>query len=277
MNRLKGKVAFVTGAARGQGRSHAIRMAEEGADILAIDVCGTVGPVGYPPATSEDLATTVAAVEALDRRIIADEVDIRDVDGLRKFVDAGTAELGKLDIVAANAGIGSLAHPAIEISDELWHDMLDINLSGAWNTARAAAPHMIAGGNGGAIVFTSSTASLQGYASVAHYVAAKHGVVGLMRSLAVEFGPHSIRVNCVAPTQCATDMILNDEVYKMFCPDIEEPTVEDFRERSGSVHLLPIPWVEPVDISNAVVFLASDEARYITAVSLPVDAGNTQH
>ena len=277
MGRVQGKVAFITGAARGQGRSHAVRLAEEGADIVAIDICAAVPGMGYAPATPEDLAETVRQVEALDRRIMAAEVDVRDAEGVRGFVDGAVAELGRLDIVAANAGIGSVAHDAVQMDPSIWQDMIDINLTGVWNTVRVAAPHMIAGGRGGAIVITSSAASLRGYANIVHYSAAKHGLVGMMRTLAIELGPHNIRVTNIAPTQVSTDIIHNDLTYKLFVPEKEAPTREEFAEVSQTMHLLPTPWVESVDISNALLFLASDEARFITAITLPVDAGVTQH
>lgn len=276
MGRVEGKVAFITGAARGQGRSHAVRLAQEGADIIAVDLCGPIGNLSYPPSTPDDLAETVSEVEAIDRRIVAAQADVRDFDALRSILDQGVAELGRLDIVSANAGIGSNPYAAQDIEPAVWQDMIDITLTGAWNTCRAAIPHLIAGG-GGAIVITSSAASLKGYANIAHYTAAKHGLVGLMRTLASELGPHGIRVTNIAPTQVATDMILNDATYKLFCPDKESPTREDFAEVSQAMHMLPTPWAEPIDISNALVFLASDEARFITATTLAVDAGVTQH
>jgi SDR family mycofactocin-dependent oxidoreductase len=277
MGRVDGKVAFVTGAARGQGASHAVRLAQEGADIIAVDICREIPHLAYPPATEEDLARTASEVEALDRRIVTARADVRDIDQLRAAVDEGVAQLGRLDIVAANAGIGSLPYDAVEMDPEIWQEMLDINLTGAWNTAKVAIPHMLAGGRGGAIVITSSAASLKGYANIAHYTAAKHGLVGLMRALAAEYGPQGIRVTNIAPTQVATNMILNDATYRLFCPDKENPTREDFMEASQAMHMLPTPWAEPLDISNALLFLASDEARYITAITLPVDAGVTQH
>jgi len=277
VGRVEGKVAFITGAARGQGRSHAVRLAQEGADIIAVDLCAPIRGLSYPPSTPDDLAETVSRVEALDRRIVAQQADVRDADALRRVVDDGVAQLGRLDIVAANAGIGSNPFPATDIVPEIWHDMIDITLTGAWNTCRVAVPHMIAGGRGGAIVITSSAASLKGYANIAHYTAAKHALVGLMRTLAAELGPENIRVTNIAPTQVATDMILNDETYKLFCPDKEAPTREDFAEVSQAMHMLPTPWAEPIDISNALLFLASDEARCITATTLAVDAGVTQH
>ncbi|KAD3632990.1 mycofactocin-coupled SDR family oxidoreductase [Arthrobacter yangruifuii] len=274
MGRVEGKVAFITGAARGQGRSHALRLAQEGADIIAVDLCGQVNSVRYPLATPEDLAQTVKDVEALDRRIVAVEADVRDFGALKAAVEDGVAQLGRLDIVSANAGIAGFGS-AEELTDEEWGDMLDINLTGVWHTAKAAIPHLRAGGNGGSIILTSSTAGLMGMENLAHYIAAKHGVVGLMRALALELAPDMIRVNSVHPTSVDTDMIHNSATYKLFAPDIENPTREQIGERFQALNALPIKWVDAVDISNAVLFLASDEARYITGVTLPVDAGST--
>jgi (+)-trans-carveol dehydrogenase len=270
--RVEGKVAFITGAARGQGRSHAVRLAQEGADIIAVDLCDQVDSVPYQMATPEDLADTVKQVEALDRRIVATKADVRDYDALKKALDDGVAQLGRLDIVSANAGIASFGR-AEELSEQTWQDMIDINLTGVWHAAKAAIPHLIAGGRGGSIVLTSSAAGLKAYANTAHYVSAKHGVVGLMRTLALELAPHMIRVNSLHPTQVDTDMVMNEFTFKLFSPDTQNPTIEDFGPASQAMNALPIPWVEPVDISNALLFLASDEARYITGVTLPVDAG----
>jgi SDR family mycofactocin-dependent oxidoreductase len=270
--RVEGKVAFITGAARGQGRSHAVRLAQEGADIIAVDHCADIKTVDYPMATPEDLAETVRQVEALDRRIVAAQADVRDIDSLRAAVDAGVTELGQLDIVCANAGILSNGQ-SHELSEETWGQMIDINLSGVWRTCKVAIPHLVAGGRGGSIVLTSSVAGLRSYNGVSHYVSAKHGVVGLMKTLAQELAQHSIRVNTVNPTQVDTDMIQNESMYHLFCPDIENPTREDFGAASAATILLPVDWVESIDVSNAVLFLASDEARYITGVALPIDAG----
>jgi SDR family mycofactocin-dependent oxidoreductase len=272
MGRVEGKVALITGAARGQGRSHAIRLAQEGADIIAVDICAQVASVPYPMSTPADLAETVRQVEALDRRIIATQADVRDFGALKAAVDDGVAQLGRLDIVSANAGIASFG-AADEISEEAWRDMIDINLTGVWHAAKAAIPHIKAGGRGGSIILTSSTAGLMAYQGAGHYVSAKHGVVGLMRTLALELAPFSIRVNSVHPTQVETDMVKNEMTYKLFRPDIEHPTQSDFEPVSQAMNALPIVWVQPVDISNAVLFLASDEARYVTGVTLPVDAG----
>jgi SDR family mycofactocin-dependent oxidoreductase len=271
--RVAGKVAFITGAARGQGRSHAIRLAQEGADIIAVDICADVETVPYPGGTAEDLALTVKAVEALDRRIVASTADVRDYAALKEALDEGVAQLGRLDIVSANAGIFSSA-PAADLTEEAWGQMIDINLSGVWRACKAAIPHLIAG-KGGSIIITSSAAGLQAAPNVAHYVSAKHGLVGLMRSLALELGPHSIRVNSLHPTNVDTDMIQNEAMYRLWFPESEHPTREEFGVLSQTMQALPIPWVDSVDVSNALLFLASDEARYITGSTLTVDAGLT--
>ena len=273
--RVEGKVAFITGAARSQGRSHALRLAQEGADIIAVDLCGPVDSISmYAPAAEADLAETVRQVEALDRRIVATRADVRDSAALKAAVDDGVAQLGRLDIVLANAGVFEIA-PALEISDAAWREMIDINLTGVWNTCKVALPHLIAGGRGGAMVLTSSTAGLKGTPNTIHYTAAKHGVVGIMRTLANEFAHASIRVNTVHPTGVDTVMIQNEKTWGLFAPDDPAPSREKAAPIFQSTNALPVPWVEPVDISNAILFLVSDEARYITGVTLPVDAGYT--
>jgi (+)-trans-carveol dehydrogenase len=271
--RVEGKVAFVTGAARGQGRSHAVRLAEEGADIIAIDLVDQIGTVPYDMARPADLDETVRRVEALDRRIIATQADVRDFAAVKGALDAGVAELGKLDIVSANAGIFSFG-PLEELTDEQFDDMLDVNLKGVWHTTKAAIPHLRAN-KGGSMILTSSNAGLEAIPNIGHYVAAKHGVVGLMKTLALELASDFIRVNTLNPTTVKTDMITNQATYDLFAPDLppEERTLENIQPRFVSMNALPIPWVEPIDISNALLFLASDEARYITGVALSVDAG----
>jgi (+)-trans-carveol dehydrogenase len=273
MGRVEGKVAFITGVARGQGRSHAIRLAQEGADIIGIDFMEEIPGAPYGRATEEELAETVKAVEALDRRIIATKADVRDFDGLKKAVDDGVAQLGRLDIVSANAGISTQMVPTEDLDEAIWQNMIDTNLTGVWHTAKAAIPHLKAGKRGGSIILTSSEAGIRGYGNIAHYVSAKHGVVGLMRTLALELAPDSIRVNSIHPTQVDTDMIQNSATYDLFTGK-KGSTKDEFAAASRGVIALPIPWVEAVDISNAVLFLASDEARYITGVPLPVDGGN---
>lgn len=272
--RVEGKVAFITGAARGQGRSHAIRLAEEGADIIAIDALEPVSDMPYDFPTEEDLAETARQVEALDRRIVTQKADIRDYDAVKRAVDDGVAQFGRLDIVSSNAGIGTNPYKTWEVPEDIWREMIDVNLTGQWHTVKAAIPHMIDAGNGGSIVLTSSMAAIITYANASHYTAAKHGMVGLMQVLAVELGEYSIRVNSLHPTQVETPMIMNEASMKLFRPDLENPTVDDFAAASQTMHTLPIPWVQPIDISNALLWLASDEARYVTGVALPVSAGS---
>jgi (+)-trans-carveol dehydrogenase len=274
MGRLDGRVAFITGIARGQGRSHAVRLAEEGADIVGLDLLGQIETVTYPMAEPEDLDQTIREVTAAGRSIVAQQGDVRDPDSIEKVLAAGVERFGRLDIVCANAGISSYG-TTLELSADAWNNVVDINLTGVFNTVKAAAPYLIAGGRGGAVVITSSAAGLRGLRNLPHYSAAKHGLVGLMKTLAIELAPHSIRVNTVHPGAVLTPMIANPVTRRLFNPQLENPTDEDFARRSAANNLLPIPWTEPVDISNAVLFLASDEARYITGAALPVDAGFT--
>jgi SDR family mycofactocin-dependent oxidoreductase len=269
---LEGKVAFITGAARGQGRSHALRLAAEGADIIAVDVCEPVKTVAYDTATAADLAETVRQVEALDRRIIATPADIRDLSALTSAVDAGVAELGRLDIVLANAGIFSSGR-LLEMDEDTWSTMIEINLSGAWRTIRAAAPHIVAGGRGGAIVITSSLAAITANENMAHYSAAKAGLIGLMKVAAKELASERIRVNSVHPTTVATDMILNDPFYQLFRPDLESPTREDFEEAGRTLNALPVAAVESSDVTEAILYLVGDSGRYVTGTTMVVDAG----
>jgi (+)-trans-carveol dehydrogenase len=272
MGRMSGRVVLVTGAARGQGRHHALRFAQEGADVIAVDLCRQIDTVPYPLATSEQLRETADAVESLGRHVVAAEADVRDPEQLARVIDDAVDRLGGLDVVIANAGIHSSA-PTHELTEQAWQDLIDVNLTGVWRTAKVSIPHLVRGGTGGSLVLVSSVAGLKGYANIAHYVTAKHGVIGLMRTMAQELAPHGIRVNCVNPTQVDTDMIMNPMIYKLFRPDLEAPTRADFEPASAATHLLPVPWIDPADVSNAALFLASDEARYITGVALPIDAG----
>ncbi|MCE3550871.1 mycofactocin-coupled SDR family oxidoreductase [Pseudonocardia sp. RS11V-5] len=272
MGRVEGKVAFITGAARGQGRSHAVRLAEEGADIIAIDTTKQVDSVPYPLATAEDLAETVRLVEALDRRIVAREADVRDAASLAAAVEAGVGEFGRLDIVCANAGISSPAS-TLEMSEQTWQDMLDINLTGVWKSLKVSVPHIISGGRGGAVVITSSLAAIWANENTAHYSAAKAGLVMMAKVMAKEWAEHSIRVNTVHPTTVATDMILNDATYKLFRPDLENPTRTDFEEAARTLNRLPVAALEPRDISETVLHLVADSGRYITGTTQVVDAG----
>src|SRR5262245_1014319 len=198
--RVEGKVAFITGAARGQGRSHAVRLAQEGADIIAIDICKPIESAQVPLATPEDLAEPAELGKRLNRRIVTAEVDVRDYDALKAAVDSGVEQLGRLDIIVANAGIGNGGATLDKTSERDWTDMIDVNLAGVWKTVKAGVPHLLAGGRGGSIILTSSVGGLKAYPHTGHYVAAKHGVVGLMRTFAVELGQHMIRVKSVPLT-----------------------------------------------------------------------------
>jgi SDR family mycofactocin-dependent oxidoreductase len=264
--RVAGKVAFITGAGRGQGRSHAIRLAEEGADIIAVDICRDYETVGYPMASAADLAETVQAVEALDRRIVATQADVRDLAALRTAVDEGVAQLGHLDIVSANAGICTV-QAWDEVTPAVWQDTLDTNLTGVWNTMVVCAPHLIAAG-GGSIICTSSTAGIKGLPYFAPYVAAKHGVVGIAKTMANELAAHKIRVNTVHPTGVDTPMATGLGGLELLLG--RDPNL-------GPIYMnsLPVENVDARDVSNAVLFLASDEARYVTGLEFTVDAGNT--
>ena len=273
--RVEGKVAFITGAARGQGRAHAVRLAQEGADIIAVDICKKVDTVDLIAAsTPEDLAETADLVKGHNRRIYTAEVDVRDYDALKAALDAGVEQMGRLDIIVANAGIGNGGQTLDKTSETDWTAMIDVNLGGVWKTVKAGVPHIQAGGRGGSIILTSSVGGLKAYPHTGHYVAAKHGVVGLMRTFAVELGAQNIRVNSVHPTNVNTPLFMNDGTMKLFRPDLENPGPEDMKVVGQLMHTLPIGWVEPEDIANAVLFLASDEARYITGVTLPVDGGS---
>lgn len=278
MARFDGRIALITGAARGQGRSHALRLASEGADVIALDICHDIGSVAYDLATPDDLAETARLVAEQGRRVVTAEVDVRDADALQKAVAEGALELGGIDVVLANAGIGIMK--ADDDPRRTFRDQIDVNLVGVWNTVQAAAPVMIEQKRGGAIVLTSSAFGLTGRGGDGTggsdgYVASKHGVVGLMRTFATWLAPHGIRVNCVNPTGVATRMILNPAVEALFgggSGDDGEPAPEP-KSVDDVANLFDVPMVQPEDVTVAVAFLASDEARYVTGVALPVDAG----
>ncbi|NKZ11600.1 mycofactocin-coupled SDR family oxidoreductase [Mycolicibacterium septicum DSM 44393] len=273
MGNLDGKVAFITGVARGQGRSHAVTLAAEGAAIIGVDICEDIPSNGYPMASRDELDETVALVEAAGGKMVAAVADVRDFHALKAALDAGVEQFGRLDIVLANAGIATMAFRELTIEEdlEMWTDVLDVNLVGSFHTAKAAIPHLIEGGRGGSIVFTSSTAGLRGFGGLQGgglgYAASKHGIVGLMRTLSNALAPHSIRVNTVHPTAVNTMMAIN-------------PAMTAFLENypDGGVHLqnpMPVSMLEPQDISATISYLVSDAGRYVTGVTLPVDAGFT--
>jgi SDR family mycofactocin-dependent oxidoreductase len=265
MAKLDGKVAFITGAARGQGRSHAVRLAQEGTDIIAVDLCGDIDSVPYPLATAEDLKETVRQVEALGRRIVSSIADVRDLSGLASAFADGVSRLGGIDIVLANAGVCPMT---TEPTGREWQAVIDVNLTGAYHTVQVVAPTLIEQGRGGSIVLTSSTMGLSatggGSPGELGYAASKHGVVGLMRAYANYLAPYGVRVNSVHPTGVNTPMVMNDAV---------QDYIKSLGTSQGGGNALPVPFVEPVDISNAIAWLVSDEARYVTGVTLPVDAG----
>jgi SDR family mycofactocin-dependent oxidoreductase len=265
MGRVEGKVALITGAARGQGRSHAVRLAEEGADIIAVDLCQQIDTVPYQLAGPDDLAETTRIVEKLGRRIISRQADVRDLAGLEAVVAEGISELGRLDSYGR----------AWELSEEAWNQVMDVNLTSVWKTVRSVVPHLITQQQGGSLILTSSVGGLTGLPNLAHYSAAKHGVVGLMRNLAVELAPYGIRANTIHPTGVDTTMIHNPASYELFF-GMAETTREQAAPGMMHMHALPIPWVDPIDISNAVLYLASDESRYVTGTTHVIDAGSVQ-
>src|SRR5262245_36749223 len=272
MGRVEGKVAFITGAARGQGRSHAIALAREGANIIATDLCAPVASAPYDMGSREDLDETVRLGEEAGGKIVARVADVRDLEAMISAVDEGVEVFGRLDIILGNAGV--CTYGELSTMDEAkWQEMIDIDLTGVWKTVRAGVEHMIEAGNGGSIVLTSSTAGLRNLNQIGHYVAAKHGVTGLAKALANELAPHNIRVNSLHPSNCRTPMMTNSGVRKMFRPDLEEPTLEDALESYGTIHLLNTPWVEPEDVSAAILYLVSDDGRFVTGTQFAVDAG----
>ncbi|GAB2658714.1 mycofactocin-coupled SDR family oxidoreductase [Nocardia goodfellowii] len=276
MGRVEGKVAFITGAARGQGRSHAVRLAEEGADIIAVDICRNIDSIGYSLSTPEDLDETVRLVEKAGRRIIAEPADVRDAAALRAVLERGVGELGRLDIVVAQAGIAGMKG---QPQWQAWSDVIDTNLVGVINAVQAAIPHL---GDGSSIVATGSIAALMDVSKVDQpgkdpggvaYMVAKRLLSQYIHELATHIAPKRIRANVVHPTNCNTDMLQSEPMYRSFRPDLENPTRADAEPAFFVQQAMPVPYVEPGDITDAVLFLASDESRFITGTQLRVDAG----
>jgi SDR family mycofactocin-dependent oxidoreductase len=277
MGLLEGKVALVSGAARGQGRAIAVRFAEEGADVVALDMCADVPTAPYVGSRPADLARTISMVESTGQRCLAEIVDVRDTQAVRQVVDHALGQISRVDTVVANAGFVSY-HAAEAMPEEAWRTMIDVNLTGTWNVVRAALPHMVSSGRGGSVIMNSSSAAHIGFQNLGHYAAAKGGIVGYMQSLAVELGPHNIRVNTLHPSTVKTAMTLNQATYDLFMPgagltagsiDDETAIAEAFKQ----MHALPVPWVEPLDVANAALFLSSDMVRYVSGTQLRVDAG----
>jgi SDR family mycofactocin-dependent oxidoreductase len=275
MSWLEGKVAFITGIGKGQGRSHAVRLAREGADIIGIDALKTYPWMNYRLAEQSDVDETIRLVEAEGRRVFFQQADVTDLTSLERALEAGVTAFGRLDVVAANAGAFPKGDLTWEADAPAWRECVEVNLFGVFHTVHAAVPHMLQAGHGGSIIITSSGAAIVSGSYLSDYSAAKAALLSLTRTLAVELAPHWIRVNAICPGAVNTDMIANEAIYRMFRPDLEAPTREDTIEVWKSKHLLPVPWLEPSDVSNAVAWLASDEARMVTGVTLPVDAGNT--
>ncbi|OLT12434.1 3-ketoacyl-ACP reductase [Pseudonocardia sp. CNS-139] len=272
MGKFDGRVALVTGAARGQGRSHAVQLAREGADLVLVDAPGPVGSVPYPLGTEDELAETAALVEKEDRRAVVVAADVRHADRMRAAADTAIGEFGRLDIAVVNAGIVTY-HQLADMPDQAWQDMIDVNLTGAANTVRAVLPHMIER-RYGRIVVTSSQAGRRGVPNLAHYCAAKWGLIGLVKTVALETAPHlGITCNAITPGGVDTPMMRHDEVYRTFVPELDAPTVADMEERLRQMNPQPITWIEPTDITHAVLFLAAEESRYITGSVIDVAAG----
>ena len=271
--RVRGQVAVVTGAARGQGRAHSLRLAEAGADLVLLDAAHTIETVDYVMPTVGDLEAVAEEVRDLGRRAVVVQADVRDSETVSTGIRDAAEELGRLDILVANAGVLGAAKPSWELSLEEWSTVVDINLTGVWTCIRAGLPPMMAAGNGGSVILVSSIAGLRGVPNVANYAAAKHGLVGLAGSVANEVAEHGIRVNTIHPTNVRTPMIDNPTSAKIFRPDLESPTLDDGTEVLQRINLLPTPWIDPEDVSAAVLWLASAESRYVTGAAIPVDAG----
>jgi (+)-trans-carveol dehydrogenase len=273
MGKLDGQVALISGASRGQGRTHAVRLAEEGAAIVGYDICEEMTTVSYPLGSAAELEETAGLVRERGGRMLTLKADVRDLDALAVVTDAALEEFGRIDIVVGNAAVVNYG-PMWELTEEKWRDVIDVNLTGVFNTFKAALPAMIEGGRGGSLIATSSGAIYRGYTNSAHYTSAKSGLVGLVRALAIELAPHGIRVNGITPTAVNTPMITADPTLpRRARPDLENPTLDDVKGGFVAMNAIPVPWTEPEDISEGLLWLVSDDARFVTGTILPVDAG----
>jgi SDR family mycofactocin-dependent oxidoreductase len=273
MGKLEGQVAVVTGGARGQGRSHAIHIAREGADVVICDSCQDVDAVRYPMATDEDMEETVRLVEKEGRRCIAVHADVRDYDQVQAVTDRAAEEFGKIDILIANAGVMRL-NPIQDHTPDMWRAVVDTNLTGVYHAMHAVAPHLIRN-NYGRIVATASTMARGAAGNSVSYVAAKWGVVGMVKSVAQDLAPWNVTVNAVAPTSVSTHMVHNQDLYGFFRPDLENPTMEDVREAFKILNVIPVSWLEPEEVSKSILFLLSEDAKYITGSVIDINAGHS--
>ncbi|MTD57335.1 mycofactocin-coupled SDR family oxidoreductase [Amycolatopsis pithecellobii] len=276
MGRVDGKVALITGAARGQGRAHAKRLAEEGADIIMLDICRPIPGVRYPGATEEDFAETIEMVSRIGRRVVAHQGDVRNSDDVDKIIADGLQAFGHIDVLVGNAGVTLLA-PGWEITEADWQTQIDINLTGTWRVAKAVIPSMIEAGKGGSLIFTTSGVVAGGVGNMAHYSATKHGLIGMCKELALELGPHGIRVNTLQPTAVNTLMMDNEVMWALFTPGQEDAPPEVRRKGMldilAKTHPLGVPWIESEDLADGALYLASDESRRVTGTALIIDAG----
>lgn len=272
MGQLDGQVAFISGLARGQGRSHALTLAREGADIIGFDLCGDIASTTYPGTTPADLDETERLIKETGRRVVVSQADVRDYAQVEAAFQRGLEQLGRVDIIIPNAGICA-GGKTWEITTDAWRETLDINLTGAWHVVKAAVPTLISQNQGGSVVFIGSTEALKGAENMSSYAASKHGITGLMTCLARELGQYNIRVNSVNPTCVDTNMIQNPYVWGLFAPEMDNPTRDDVEDRFAGTHILPVPWMEPIDVSRSILYLVGESGRYITASTLTIDAG----
>ncbi len=273
MGELSGRVALVTGAARGQGRAHALALAEAGADVVAVDICDDIASVHYSMSTEDDLTETVQLIEKLGGKGLAITADVRDDQAMQAAAARTVAELGRLDIAIANAGICGF-NPMTELRRDQWDDMLAVNLTGVFNTFRAVVPHMVERGSG-RLVATSSGAGKSGLANLAHYSATKWGVIGFVKSVALELAQSGITANVVCPATVDTPMVHNAPLYSIFAPDVDEPDRETVRPMYAAMNPMRVPWIDPEDVTHAVMFLVSDKARYISGETIEISAAGS--
>jgi (+)-trans-carveol dehydrogenase len=273
MGSLDGKVAFISGVARGQGRSHAIRLAREGANIIGFDSLTNYDSLAYDMSTESDMDTTVRMVEKTGSQMLGLRADVRCRTEVNAVLQAGLQEFGRVDIVCANAGIFPKGAPFWELAEDSWNDVIDVNLTGVFHTCAVAVPTMISQGNGGSIIVTSSGAGIKAMQNLADYNSSKFGVIGLAKTMANELAAFRIRANAICPGTVRTDLVLNEGLYRLFRPDLDAPGLDDVMPLLTAINPIAEPWLEPEDISDAVAWLASDQSRFVTGITLPIDLG----